>query len=139
MMWIALANHPGIGDYDFSHMTYCGSGGAPLPVEVADRFERLTGQRLGGGWGMTETAPAGTNNPQSIPSKPGSIGLPLPGVLMQVVALDDPSRVLGPGETGEIRIKGENVFAGYWKRPEETKAAFVDGFFLTGDIGFMDE
>jgi long-chain acyl-CoA synthetase len=62
-MWIALANHPGIGSRDLSSLTLCSSGGAPLPVEVASRFEALTGQRLRGGWGMTETAPAGTNLP----------------------------------------------------------------------------
>jgi long-chain acyl-CoA synthetase len=88
---------------------------------------------------MTETSPAGTNLPQEGPEKPGSCGLPLPGIVMDVVALDDPRRILGIGEKGELRIKGPNVMAGYWNRPEETSAAFVDGFFLTGDIGMMDE
>ncbi len=71
--------------------------------------------------------------------KLGAIGVPMPGILMDVVALDDPRRVLKPGEIGEIRIKGPNVFKGYWNRPEETAKAFVDGFFLTGDVGYMDE
>ncbi|MDB5510619.1 MAG: pimA [Enterovirga sp.] len=138
-MWIALAASPGIETRDFSSLAYCGSGGAPLPVEVADRFERLTGHRLVGGWGMTETAPAGTNRLGAGPSKPGTIGLPLPGVEMDVAALDDPHRVLGPGEVGELRIRGPNVTQGYWNRPEETAAAFADDWFLTGDIGYMDE
>jgi long-chain acyl-CoA synthetase len=138
-MWIALAAHPGIEKRDFSSLKYVSSGGAPLPVEVAQRFERLTGKRLGGGWGMTETSPAGTNLPQQGALKLGSIGLPLPGIYMDVVALDDPRRVLGPGETGEFRIKGPNVTKGYWRRPQESETAFVDGYFLTGDVGHMDE
>ena len=138
-MWIALAASPGIEARDFSSLVYCGSGGAPLPVEVADRFERLTGHRLVGGWGMTETSPAGTNRLGLGPTKAGTIGLPLPGVEMDVVALDDPRRVLAPTEVGELRIRGPNVTRGYWNRPEESAAAFADGWFLTGDIGYMDE
>jgi long-chain acyl-CoA synthetase len=137
-MWIALANHAGIETRDFSSLELCSSGGAPLPVEVQQRFERLTGRRLGGGWGMTETCPAGTHIPISGKTKPGTIGLPLPGIEMDVVALDNPSRPLPPGETGEIRIKGPNVTQGYWNKPDETAASFVDGYFLTGDVGYMD-
>ncbi|MBX9590084.1 MAG: dicarboxylate--CoA ligase PimA [Hyphomonadaceae bacterium] len=138
-MWIALANTPDIDKRDFSSLHYAASGGAALPVDVADRFERLTGQRLGGGWGMTETSPAGTGLPRVSTGKAGSVGLPLPGITMDIVALDDPRRRLPPGEKGEIRIKGPNVTKGYWNAPEETAAAFVDGYLLTGDIGTMDE
>ncbi len=138
-MWIAIANHPGIETRDLSSLIYCGSGGAPLPVEVRQRFERLTGHRLGGGWGMTETSPAGTNLPCRGPPKCGSIGLPLPGVELGIVSLEDPTRALGPGEVGELRVRGLNVTQGYWNRPLESAAAFADGWFLTGDIGYMDE
>jgi long-chain acyl-CoA synthetase len=138
-MWIALSAVPGIETRDFSSLAYCGSGGAPLPVEVADRFQRLTGHRLVGGWGMTETSPAGTNRLSAGATKPGTIGLPLPGVEMDVCSLADPSKVLPPGEVGELRIRGPNVTKGYWNRPEETDAAFVGDWFLTGDIGYMDE
>jgi long-chain acyl-CoA synthetase len=138
-MWIAIANHPGVETRDFSSLALCSSGGAPLPVEVAQRFERLTGQRLGGGWGMTETSPAGTNLPKVGPSKPGSIGLPLPGVELDVVSLDDPTRALPPGEVGELRVRGLNVIEGYWNRPEDSAASFVGDRLLTGDIGYMDE
>ena len=137
-MWIALSAAPGLDSRDFSSLVYCGSGGAPLPVEVADRFRRLTGHPLVGGWGMTETSPAGTNRLGTGPSKSGTIGLPLPGIEMDVAALDDPTRVLAPGEIGELRIRGPNVTRGYWNRPAETKAAFVGDWFLTGDIGYMD-
>ena len=138
-MWIALANTPGIERRDFSSLRYAASGGAALPVDVAERFQKLTGQRLGGGWGMTETSPAGTAMPREWTGKTGSVGLPLPGIMMDIVALDDPRRVLKPGEKGEIRVKGPNVTKGYWNAPEETAAAFVDGYLLTGDIGTMDE
>ena len=87
---------------------------------------------------MTETSPAGSAQPGE-GGKPGSIGLPLPGITIEIVALDDPHRVLPPGEAGELRIKGPNVTSGYWNRPEETRAAFADGFLLTGDVGTMDE
>jgi long-chain acyl-CoA synthetase len=138
-MWIALANTPGIERRDLSALKRVSSGGAPLPLEVAERFQQLTGHRLGGGWGMTETSPAGTNLPREWVGKAGSVGLPLPGIMMDIVALDDPRRRLPPGEKGEIRIKGPNVTRGYWNAPEETAAAFVDGYLLTGDIGYMDE
>ena len=138
-MWIALTNTPGIEKRDLSSLRYAASGGAPLPVEVAERFQKLTGQRLGGDWGMTETSPAGTAMPREWIGKAGSVGLPLPGITMEIVALDDPRRVLKPGEKGEIRIKGPNVTRGYWNAPQETAAAFVDGYLLTGDIGTMDE
>ena len=116
-MWIALANTPGIDKRDFSSLRYAASGGAALPVDVAERFEKLTGQRLGGGWGMTETSPAGTAMPREWTGKAGSVGLPLPGIVMEIVALEDPRRVLPPGEKGEIRIKGPNVTKGYWNAP----------------------
>jgi long-chain acyl-CoA synthetase len=138
-MWIALANTPGIETRDFSSLRYVASGGAALPVEVAERFQRLTGQRLGGGWGMTETSPAGTGLPREWSGKAGSVGMPLPGITMEIVALDDPRKRLKPGEKGEIRVKGPNVIKGYWNAPEENAASFVDGYLLTGDIGSMDE
>jgi long-chain acyl-CoA synthetase len=138
-MWVALANVPDIDKRDFSSLHTVSSGGAPLPVEVAATFQKLTGRRLGGGWGMTETSPAGTGMPKEWTGKAGSVGMPLPGITMDVVALDDPRRRLPPGEKGEIRIKGPNVTQGYWNAPEETAAAFVDGYFLTGDIGYMDD
>ena len=138
-MWIALANTPGIEARDLSSLKLVGSGGAPLPVDIGNRFRKLTGMRLGGGWGMTETASAGTGNLVDGAFKDGSAGMPLPGIELDVVSLDDPARVLPYGETGEIRIKGPNVFKGYWNQPEETAKVFVDSRFLTGDIGRIDE
>ncbi|MGA9092095.1 MAG: dicarboxylate--CoA ligase PimA [Bradyrhizobium sp.] len=137
-MWIAIASLPDLDKRDLSSLASCGSGGAPLPVEVAKIFERKVGMKLKSGWGMTETCSPGTGHPQDGPDKPGSIGLMLPGVEMDVVALDDPGKVLAPGEVGEIRIRGPNVTRGYWNRPTETAEAFVGDRFLTGDIGYMD-
>ena len=87
---------------------------------------------------MTETAPAGTRLPKSAELRPGVIGIPLPGVAMRIVSLEDPARAVATGETGEIAIRGPNVFAGYFEQPEATAAAFCDGWFLTGDIGRVD-
>ncbi|MES2197786.1 MAG: dicarboxylate--CoA ligase PimA [Pseudomonadota bacterium] len=137
-MWIAIAALPDLDQRDLSSLVSCGSGGAPLPVEVAKVFERKVGMKLKSGWGMTETCSPGTGHPKEGPEKPGSIGLMLPGIEMDVVALDDPTKVLPPGETGEIRIRGPNVTKGYWNRPAETAEAFVGDRFLTGDIGYMD-
>ena len=137
-MWIALCN-AGIEKRDLSSLVNCSCGGAALPVEVEQRFEALTGKRLRSGIGMTETSPAAATQPLATRGKPGSCGLSLPGVYIDVVALNDPRRVLALGEIGEIRIKGPNVARGYWNRPEESAETFIDGCFLSGDIGYMDE
>lgn len=137
--WIAILQLPDIGTRDLSSLEYVGSGGAPLPVEVYNRVKQLTGLKLRGGWGMTETSPAGTSVPADMPDeKLGTIGIPLPGIDMKVVDVDDPARNLPPGEPGEMAIRGANVMTEYWGKPEETRAAFHDGWFLTGDIGYMD-
>ncbi len=137
-MWIALANDPTLESRDLSSLVVAGSGGAPLPVEVAKIFERKTNLKLKSGWGMTETCSPGTGHPPEGPEKPGSIGLMLPSIEMDVVSLDDPKKTLAPGEVGEIRIRGPNVTRGYWNRAKETTDVFVGDRFLTGDIGYMD-
>jgi long-chain acyl-CoA synthetase len=137
-MWIAIAALPDLDKRDLSSLVSVGSGGAPLPVEVARILERRVGMKLKSGWGMTETCSPGTAHPKEGPDKPGSIGLMLPGIEMDVVSLDDPTQVMPVGEAGEIRIRGPNVTKGYWNRPQETADAFVGDRFLTGDIGYMD-
>lgn len=137
-MWIAIASLPDLDKRDLSSLVNVGSGGAPLPVEVARMLEQRVGMKLKSGWGMTETCSPGTAHPKEGPDKPGSIGLMLPGIEMDVVSLDDPTKLMPTGEVGEIRIRGPNVTKGYWNRPKETAEAFVGDRFLTGDIGYMD-
>ena len=93
-MWIAIAALPDLESRDLSSLVSFGSGGAPLPVEVARIFERKVGMKLKSGWGMTETCSPGTGHPKEGPDKPGSIGLTLPGIEMDVVSLDDPTRLM---------------------------------------------
>jgi long-chain acyl-CoA synthetase len=137
-MWIAIISLPDLDSRDLSSLVYCSSGGAPLPIEVAAIFERKTGLRLRSGWGMTETASPGTTHPSSGPDRPGSIGLMLPGIEIDIVAHDDPHRVLPVGEVGELRIRGPNVTNGYWNRDDDRSEWFIGDRFLTGDIGYMD-
>ncbi|MFG1302936.1 AMP-binding protein [Xanthobacter autotrophicus] len=138
-MWVALLNRPGVREVDFSSLKSCVSGGAPLPFEVQAQIEALVGVRLNNGWGMTETAPAGSRVPERVPRRPGLIGIPLPGLALRIVSMDAPGEALPPGEVGEIAIRGPNVFKGYLGDAAATEAAFRDGWFLTGDMGRMDE
>ena len=139
-MYTAINNFPGVEQYDLRALRFCGSGGAPLPLEVHQRFMQLTGCSLAEGWGMTETSPAGTFTPVLAPPHPGSCGLPMPGITIRLAALDDPDRYVGLGERGEIVVRGPNVMKGYWRNEAATAEAFNrDGFLRTGDVGTMDE
>jgi long-chain acyl-CoA synthetase len=139
-MHVALLSVPGVEGMDFSSLRLCGSGGAPLPVAVQQRFEKVVGRRLTEGWGMTETAPIGTFTPREQLRKPGSCGLPYPGTEMKFVDVADPEREVKPGERGEICVRGPNIMKGYWKQPKATADSMTrDGFFRTGDVGYMDE
>ena len=139
-MFTALINYPGIEKLDLSSLKYCGSGGAPLPLEVAQRFAQLTGCPLSEGWGMTETSPTGTFTPVHGKRKAGSCGMPMPRIVIKFLSLDDPMKYVAPGERGEICISGPNVMKGYWNNPEATAAVTTfDGFMRTGDVGYMDD
>ena len=135
----AIINHPDVAKYDLSSLKVCGSGAAPLPVEVMNKFEELTGCRIIEGYGLTETSPSASSNPAVGLRKPGSVGTPMPSTVFEIVDLDDPDKILGPGEKGEICITGPQVMKGYWKKPEATAMALRNGRFHTGDIGYMDE
>lgn len=138
-MYTAILNHPKAADYDFSSLKFCNSGGAPLPVEVNQRFQASTGCRLLEGWGMTETSPTGTFTPVHLPQRPGSCGIPTVGVDIRFASLDEPGRWTAIGERGELCIRGANVMKGYWNKPEANAEAFTpDGYFRTGDVGYMD-
>jgi len=138
-MFTALLAHPDTPKYDLRSLKFCGSGGAPLPLEVAQRFEQVTGCPLSEGWGMTETSPTGTFTPVHGKRKAGSCGLPMPRIVIKMLDLDDPTRYVPLGERGEMCIQGPNVMKGYWNKPDATAAVTTfDGFMRTGDVAWMD-
>jgi long-chain acyl-CoA synthetase len=137
-MYIGLLNHPDIGKYDLSSVKACLSGSAPLPVEVQEKFEAVTGGKLVEGYGLTETSPVTHANFIWANRISGSIGVPWPDT-ESVILRSGENEILPPGEIGEIAIKGPQVMKGYWNRPEDTAATFTDDWFLTGDLGYMDE
>lgn len=134
----ALLHYPKLDRHDLSCIELCISGGASLPAAVRERFESLTGGKLFEGYGLSEASPVVTCNPITGAARPGSIGLPLPGTEVSIRSLDDDSP-LSPGEKGEICIRGPQVMAGYWQKPEETAAALSGGWLRSGDVGTMDE
>ena len=132
-----LSENP--GRVDLSSVKFCLSGGAPLPVEVAEEFERLTGGKVREGYGLSESSPVTHANLPDAPPKKGSIGIPISDTLAKIV---DPNtgEEVPIGEPGELCVKGPQVMKGYWNRPEETKAALdEEGWLHTGDIAYMDE
>jgi long-chain acyl-CoA synthetase len=138
-LYNALLNTPGAENYDLSSLEICISGGAPLPREVARAFQEKTGAHLLEGYGLSETSPVCCINPPELGSKPGSIGLPIPGTICEVVSIDDGKTLMKPGETGEICFRGPQVMMGYWKRPDATAEVIIDGRLHTGDVGHIDE
>jgi long-chain acyl-CoA synthetase len=139
-MYMAMANHPKVQEGALRTLRFCGSGGAPLPVEVAQRFFELTGSQLCEGWGMTETSPTGTFTPAYGMRKAGSCGMPIPNIELRFESLVEPGQDAAPGEPGELCIRGPNVMKGYWNNPEATaKAMTADGFFRSGDVARMDD
>jgi len=143
-IYAGIVNHPDVGKYDLSSITACASGAAPLPPELAKGFEATTGATLFEGYGLTETAPVATANPSLVATRKfGSIGLPLSDTYLTVLDIETGEKELKQGETGEIAISGPQVMPGYWNKPDETAEVMrnIRGrrYFLTGDIGHMDE
>ena len=127
------------GKYDLKSIECCVSGGAPLPVEVQQEFERVTGCKLREGFGLSEASPVVTCNPFVGPTYTGSIGPPLAGTIVEFRSLDDPQKQVARGEKGEVCVRGPQVMAGYWNNPEATKDQMIDGALRTGDVGYEDE
>ncbi|MDI6753800.1 MAG: long-chain fatty acid--CoA ligase [Thermodesulfobacteriota bacterium] len=138
-MFVALSQEKDAEKYNISCLRVCYSGGAPLSLEILDDFEKLTGARITEGYGLAEASPATHCNPIFGKRKLGSVGLPYPDTLAQIVDLETGKQVLPPGEVGELCIKGPQVMKGYWKMPEETANTIRDGWLYTGDISRMDE
>ena len=136
-MYGAWVSVPGADQYDLSRVRLAISGAAPLDPDVLRSFYDLFGVRIHEGYGLTETAPTLWSNRMAERPRPGSVGKPLPEVEFRLI--DENGNDVELGDPGEIVVKGPNVFKGYWNRPDETEAAFVDGWFRTGDVGVLDE
>ncbi|MEP7182387.1 MAG: long-chain-fatty-acid--CoA ligase [Betaproteobacteria bacterium] len=134
----ALCNNAEFAKLDFSSLRISLGGGMAVQEAVALRWKEVTGKPLIEAYGLTETSPAATINPLDLPAYNGSIGLPIPST--EVVLRDDAGKDVLQGQPGEICIRGPQVMAGYWQRPDETaKVMTADGFLATGDVGVMDE
>jgi long-chain acyl-CoA synthetase len=134
----ALLNNQEFNRLDFSRLRLAIGGGMAVQRQVAERWKSLTGKPLIEAYGLTETSPAAIANPLTIADFTGAIGLPLPSTLIAI--RDDDGRDVKLGEAGELCIKGPQVMAGYWKRPDETaKVMTADGYLRTGDIARIDE
>ena len=135
-MFAVLAGCRTIREYDLGSLRVCISGGAPLPLEVLSAFRKRYGVSLMEGYGPTEASPVVSVNPLEGMQKPGSVGLPIPGVQVRIV--DEAGQDLPVGEIGEIIVAGENVMQGYWQDPVATAEAIRDGWLYTGDLGKLD-
>ncbi|PJJ20219.1 long-chain acyl-CoA synthetase [Janthinobacterium sp. 67] len=137
-LYNALLNNADFAKLDFSSYKVCNGGGMALQRNVAERWLKLTGCPLIEGYGMSETSPVVTGNRVDITEFTGTIGLPFPST--EVAILNDDGVEVPLGEPGEIAVRGPQVMAGYWQRPDETaKSMTADGYFKTGDVGVMDE
>ena len=137
----AINHHPDVksGKYKLTSIKGCISGSAPLLRETKETFEALTGGKLFEGYGLSEAPTATHCNPFLGVNKPGSIGMPLPGVMARIISLNDETTALPPGEVGELVIRGPQVMKGYLHMPSETANVLRDGWLYTGDIAYMDE
>jgi long-chain acyl-CoA synthetase len=137
-LYNALLNHPDFVKLDFSSLKLAVGGGMAVQKAVAERWKQVTGTPLIEGYGLTETAPSATANPVNATEYNGTIGVPMSST--EIVLRDDGDRDVPLGQPGEICIRGPQVMAGYWQRPDETaKAIGKDGFFHSGDVGIMNE
>ncbi|MEW6659552.1 MAG: long-chain fatty acid--CoA ligase [Thermodesulfobacteriota bacterium] len=137
-LFVALINHPELSRYDLTSLWACISGSAPLPLEVRDRFEALTGCRILEGYGLTEAGPVTHINPINGRRPAGSMGLPLPGTAVRIMDQETGTRELPAGEVGELVLQGPQVMQGYWQKEEETALALKDGWLYTGDLARRD-
>jgi long-chain acyl-CoA synthetase len=137
-LYNALVNHPDFRHLDFSGLKLANGGGMAVQKSVNDQWKAITGKHIVEGYGLSETSPVATANRCDISAFTGTIGLPIPST--EVAILDDDGKELPIGSVGEIAIRGPQVMAGYWNRPDETaKVMTPDGWFKTGDVGIMDE
>ena len=137
-LYNALVNHPDFRHVDFSNLKVSNGGGMAVQRAVDDKWHAITGTHIIEGYGLSETAPVATCNRCDVPGFTGTIGLPVPST--EIAIVDDDGKPLPLGSIGEIAIRGPQVMAGYWNRPDETaKVMTADGYFRSGDVGIMDE
>ena len=139
MMFSMISEFPGVGRYDLHSLRVCLCGASPLPAEVQQEFERLTGVRISEGYGLTEAAPATHCNPIYGEHPSGSMGLPFPDTDARIVDRAAGCSELPAGEVGELLVRGPQVMQGYWNKAEETQAVLQDGWLCTGDMVRRDE
>jgi len=137
-MYVAINNYPEIHKFDVSSIKACISGAAPLPVEVQQKFQELTGGRLVEGYGLSEATPVTHANPIYGENRIGTIGLPFPSTESKVVNTETGGKELPPGEVGELAVRGPQVMKGYWQMPTETANVLRNGWLHTGDLARMD-
>ncbi|WP_236237621.1 MULTISPECIES: long-chain-fatty-acid--CoA ligase FadD2 [Pseudomonas] len=136
-LFVALMDHPGFRQLDFSALKVTNSGGTALVKATAERWESLTGCRIVEGYGLTETSPVASTNPYGKLARLGTVGIPVAGTAFKVI--DDEGNELALGERGELCIQGPQVMKGYWKQPEATAQSLdAEGWFKTGDIAVID-
>ncbi len=138
-LFISMLNHPEARTSGLDRVQRFNSGSAPLPIEVIEQFERLSGAMLFEGYGMTETAAIATSTPTLAKRKAGSIGLPMTGTECKIVEIEEGDREVPLGEEGELCIRGPQVMKGYWNKPDETATTIREGWLYTGDVARMDE
>ena len=138
-IYTAINHHPRRSKYDLSSIKACISGGAPLPFDVKEKFEKYTRCVLIEGYGLSEASPVACINPMKGLKKKNSVGLPVPGTIIEIVDKDDKQTLMPIGERGEVCIRGPQVMKGYWNKPRETDDVLKNDRLYTGDIGIMDE
>lgn len=138
-VFISLLQQKNLPKYDLHHIRFCISGSAPMPVNWLRRFEEVTGTAVTEGFGLTEASPVTHANPVFGMQKPGSIGVPVPGTDARIVDMETGTQTLPPNTIGELVVRGPQVMAGYWNRPEDTARTIRDGWLFTGDIAYMDD
>jgi long-chain acyl-CoA synthetase len=137
-LYTALMNQPDFESYDLSSLKFSISGGAPLPLQVQQEFTEKTGVAIWEGYGLSEASPVCCINLVHLPNRPGSVGVPIPGTLCQIVSIENHKTVMKANELGEICFRGPQIMQGYWQKPEATAEVIVDGWLHTGDVGYMD-
>jgi long-chain acyl-CoA synthetase len=138
-VFMSLLQQKDIDGFDLSSINYCISGSAPMPVEIIEKFKKMTGAEIIEGYGLTEASPITHLNPLRGKRKYGSIGMPFPDTDSAVVDMELGTVRLPPGKIGELIVKGPQVMKGYWNRPDETAGALRNNWLYTGDIAYMDE